>query len=58
MKDMELMERYEVLKSKVVRRREELRRLMKYIEQETAYLTAPASTRYISVGSEACLNTV
>ena len=46
MKDMELMERYEVLKSKVVRRREEFRRLMKYIEQETAYLTAPASTRY------------
>ena len=43
---MELMERYEVLKSKVVRRREEFRRLMKYIEQETAYLTAPASTRY------------
>ena len=43
---MELMGRYEVLKSKVVRRREEFRRLMKYIEQETAYLTAPASTRY------------
>jgi len=46
MKDMELMERYEVLKSKVVRRREEFRTLMSYIEQETAYLTAPASTRY------------
>lgn len=43
---MELMERYEVLKAKVVQRREEFRRLMKYIEQETAYLTAPASTRY------------
>ena len=43
---MELMGRYEVLKSKVVRRREEFCRLMKYIEQETAYLTAPASTRY------------
>ena len=43
---MELMKRYEVFKSKVVRRREEFRRLMKYIEQETAYLTAPASTRY------------
>ena len=43
---MELMERYEVLKSKVVRRREAFRRLMAYIEQETAYLTAPASTRY------------
>ena len=43
---MELMERYEVLKSKVVRRREEFRTLMSYIEQETAYLTAPASTRY------------
>lgn len=43
---MELMERYEVLKAKVVQRREEFRRLMAYIEQETAYLTAPASTRY------------
>ena len=43
---MELMERYEVLKSKVVRRKEEFRALMAYIEQETAYLTAPASTRY------------
>ena len=43
---MELMERYEVLKSKVVRRREAFRALMAYIEQETAYLTAPASTRY------------
>ena len=43
---MELMERYEVLKSKVVRRREEFRALMAYIEQETTYLTAPASTRY------------
>ena len=43
---MELMERYEVLKSKVVQRREEFRALMAYIEQETAYLTAPASTRY------------
>ena len=43
---MELMERYEVLKSKVVRRREGFRTLMSYIEQETAYLTAPASTRY------------
>ena len=43
---MELMERYEVLKAKVVQRGEEFRRLMAYIEQETAYLTAPASTRY------------
>ena len=43
---MELMERYEVLKAKVVQRREEFRALMAYIEQETAYLTAPASTRY------------
>ena len=43
---MELMERYEVLKSKVVRRREAFRALMAYIEQETAYLTAPASTCY------------
>ena len=43
---MELMERYEVLKAKVVQRGEEFRRLMAYIEQETAYLTAPASTCY------------
>ena len=43
---MELMERYEVLKAKVVQRREEFRRLMAYIERETAYLTAPASTHY------------
>lgn len=43
---MELMERYEALKTKVVQRREEFRALMAYIEQETAYLTAPASTRY------------
>ena len=43
---MELMERYEVLKSKVVRRKEKFHALMAYIEQETAYLTAPASTRY------------
>ncbi len=43
---MELMERYERLKEKVVQRREEFCALMAYIEQETAYLTAPASTRY------------
>ena len=43
---MELMERYEALKAKVVQRREEFRALMAYVEQETAYLTAPASTRY------------
>ena len=43
---MELMERYAQLKAKVVQRREAFCTLMAYIEQETAYLTAPASTRY------------
>ena len=43
---MELMERYELLKEKVVQRKEEFYALMTYVEQETAYLTAPASTRY------------
>lgn len=43
---MELMERYAQLKDKVVSRREEFCALMAYIEHETAYLTAPASTRY------------
>ena len=43
---MNLMERYESLKYKVVNRREEFLALMNFVEKETAYLTAPASTKY------------
>ncbi len=43
---MELMERYHRLKGKVTGRKREFTDLMSYIETETAYLTAPASTRY------------
>ena len=43
---MNLIERYEILKSKVVNRREEFLALMNFVENETAYLTAPASTKY------------
>ena len=43
---MNLIERYEILKSKVINRREEFLALMNFVENETAYLTAPASTKY------------
>ena len=43
---MELMERYEALKAKVITRKEQFAELMKFIEEETAYLTTPASTKY------------
>ena len=43
---MNLTERYEILKSKVINRREEFLALMNFVEKETAYLTAPASTKY------------
>ena len=43
---MNLMERYENLKSKVTARREEFLALMNFVEQETEYLKAPASTKY------------
>lgn len=43
---MNLQERYENLKSKVVERREEFLSLMDFVEKETAYLTAPASTKF------------
>ena len=43
---MELMMRYQVLKDKVIDRKEEFQELMSYIENETEYLTAPASTRF------------
>ncbi len=43
---MDLMERYRALKAKVTSRKEEFEGLMSYIENETAFLTAPASTRF------------
>ena len=43
---MTVAERYENLKSKVVSRREEFLKFMEFIEAETEYLTAPASTKF------------
>ena len=43
---MELMERYQALKEKVVGRKKEFQSLMAYIEGETSYMTTPASTKY------------
>ena len=43
---MTVAERYENLKSKVINRREEFSKFMKFIENETEYLTAPASTKF------------
>ena len=42
----ELMKRYEALKEKVDGRWAEFAELMKFVETETAYLTAPASTKF------------
>ena len=44
--DKELQKRYNDLKSKVIKRSEEFAELMEYIETETEWLTAPASTRF------------
>ena len=43
---MNLQERYQALKEKVTERKNEFAALMEYIEEETAYLTAPASTKF------------
>ncbi len=43
---MTVLERYENLKSKVIKRREEFLKFMAFIESETEYLTAPASTKF------------
>lgn len=43
---MELIARYEKLKSKVINRKSEFLALMNFVENETAYMTAPASTKY------------
>jgi len=44
--DKELQERYNALKSKVIKRADEFADLMLFIETQTAWLTAPASTRF------------
>jgi hypothetical protein len=44
--DRELTKRYGALKEKVVARKEEFRALTDFMEQETSWLTAPASTRF------------
>jgi len=41
-----LMERYEMLKEKVVERRSSFMHLMNYLEAETDWLKSPASTRF------------
>ena len=46
MSEISMKERYEALKSKVVRRADEFVKLMTFLEKETAWLTAPASTRF------------
>ena len=43
---MELMERYNRLKSLVVERKVPFAKLMNFIENETSYLSCPASTRF------------
>ncbi|HOP10475.1 MAG TPA: HD domain-containing protein [Oscillospiraceae bacterium] len=41
-----LTARYKALKEKVTERKEAFERLMEFVEQETAFLTAPASMRF------------
>ncbi len=43
---MDVMNRYLALKNRVVQRREEFNRLMHFLEENTAWLSAPASTRF------------
>lgn len=43
---MTVLERYEILKSKILERKAEFDNLMAFIENETSYLSAPASTKY------------
>jgi len=44
--DKELKKRYDELKSKVVTRKDEFNDLIDFLENETAWLSAPASTRF------------
>lgn len=43
---MDIMTKYQNLRNKVLKRRTEFDELMHYLETETAFLTAPASTRF------------
>ena len=43
---MTVIQRYEALKSRVINRREEFTNLIKFMENETDYLSSPASTRF------------
>ena len=43
---MTVLERYESLKTRVVKRKDEFSVLINFIEKETDYLNAPASTRF------------
>ena len=43
---MELLERYNKLKALVIERKKEFEALMNFVESETAYLVAPASTKF------------
>ena len=43
---MDLLNRYNYLKSLVSERKEEFTKLMEFVENETAYMTSPASARY------------
>lgn len=43
---MTVIERYDALKAKVVKRKEEFMRLTEFMEKETDYLYSPASTRF------------
>lgn len=42
----EVLERYNALKSFVINRKEQFHNLINFMEKETAWLTAPASTKY------------
>ena len=46
MMDKELQKRYDVLKAKVVRRADDFADLIEFLETKTAWLMAPASTRF------------
>lgn len=43
---MTIIERYENLKLKVIKRREEFLKFMDFVENQTSYMTSPASTKY------------
>lgn len=44
--NIELQKRYEALKVKVTRRADDFAEFMEFLESKTAWLTAPASTRF------------